>query len=371
MATNFADLGVHRKLIKGLKELGIHNPTEIQEKAIPHLLQKGGDIIGQAQTGTGKTAAFGLPLLSRIKPRKGVVQAVVLCPTRELGKQIAKHLFRYTKYTDKIFTEAVYGGEKIDIQLEKLKRPTHIIVATPGRLIDLIERKAVNLKEVHTVVLDEADEMVSMGFKDQLRTILEQVEERDTWLFSATMPDDVQDLIKKYMSHNALRIRVDEEHIVNRHIDHRYILTDEKEKFNALTQFLRDQGDERGVIFTKTKAGAQTLAKQLTSKNYTTDSIHGDLLQKERDKVMRAFKNEAIQMLIATDVAARGIDVEGLKYVVHYNLPEQLDYYTHRSGRTARAGRKGISVCIVTDRDLKRMKHIENALGLSIKGYTF
>lgn len=333
-------------------------------------MEKGTDFIGQAQTGTGKTAAFGLPMLSRIKASKPELQALVLCPTRELGKQIAKHLFRYTKYTDKIFTEAVYGGEKIDVQLKNLTRPTHIIVATPGRLLDLIERKAVNLETVRTVVLDEADEMISMGFKDQLKKILAQTKQRNTWLFSATMPRDVQELVSSYMEHNAMSVHVDEESVVNRDIEHRYVLTDEQGKFDAMAQFLKKQGTDRGVIFCRTKIGAQRVAKKLTAKNFATDSIHGDLLQKERDKVMRAFKNENIQMLVCTDVAARGIDVAGLSYVIHFDLPEQMDYYTHRSGRTARAGKKGLSVGIVIDKDLKRLNTIERALDIKFREYS-
>ena len=367
MAT-FAELGVKGAFIQALQEMNIHKPTEIQERTIPLLLQERTDLIAQAQTGTGKTAAFGLPLLHMVDPENAHVQALVLSPTRELGQQIAKQLFKFTKFGPKIFAEAVYGGAPIDNQIRALQRPTQIIVATPGRLIDLLERKAVNLDHVKTVVLDEADEMLSMGFKKELDQILQRTEgSRNTWLFSATMPAEIKAIIKTYMSPTAVKIHVDKNNLVNTNIDHAYILTEERDKFNMLLRFLGRQEDNRGLIFCRTKSAAQTLAKQLISKNYSADAIQGDLLQKERDKVMRAFKNHSVQILVATDLAARGIDVENLAYVVHFQLPDQPEYYTHRSGRTARAGKKGVSVILADKKELAKIKQIENTLGITVK----
>jgi ATP-dependent RNA helicase DeaD len=366
----FSELGISGSYIQALQELGINNPTEIQEKAIPYLLSKDHDLIAQAQTGTGKTAAFGLPLLHKIDPAKKEVQALVLSPTRELCQQIAKQLFRFTKFGPKIFTEAVYGGAKIDEQIKALTRPTHIIVATPGRLIDLLDRKAVSLENVKYVVLDEADEMLSMGFKKELDTILNKTQgKKCTWLFSATIPTGLKDIISAYMSRDAFYIEVDKKHQVNKKIQHNYVLVEDREKLNALVKFLKEQEEGRGIIFCKTKKGAQILSQQLFSRNFAAEPLHGDLQQKERDKVMRAFKNEKVQLLISTDVAARGIDVSDLAFVVHYDLPEQTEYYTHRSGRTARAGKEGLSLVFLTDKEFHNMKEIEKELKISIKPY--
>jgi ATP-dependent RNA helicase DeaD len=366
----FKDLGVSGDFIKALQENNIISPTEIQQKTIPLLLTKDTDLIAQAQTGTGKTAAFGLPLLHKVDPANTKVQALILSPTRELGQQIAKQLFRFTKYGPKIFTEAVYGGEKIDRQISALTRPTQILVATPGRLIDLVERKAVSLDQVHTVVLDEADEMLSMGFQKELDRILEMTSgKKNTWLFSATMPAGIKTIIHKYMAPDAYKIQVDEQHVVNKNIEHRYTLSEEKDKLNTLLAFLDEQGEERGLVFCNTKNTARTLAKQLTSRNFNADALQGDLLQKERDKVMRAFKNHHVQVLVATDLAARGIDIADLAYVVHYQVPDQLEYYTHRSGRTARAGKKGLSLMLISQQELKQVKEIETSLGIKIKPY--
>lgn len=364
----FAALGVKETFIKALQERSIVEPTEIQEKVIPFLLTQGTDIIAQAQTGTGKTAAFGLPLLQRINPKSDHIQGLILAPTRELGQQIAKELFRYTKFSDKIFTEAVYGGAKIEEQISALRRTTHIVVATPGRLIDLLEKKALDLSHIKTVVLDEADEMLSMGFKKELDTILTYTKMRKaTWLFSATMSPEIKSIIKNYMSPDAFKVEVAKKDEVNKNIEHQFLVCEEDHKLDILIQFLKIQGKNKGIVFCKTKAAAQLLAKQLISKNYLADAIHGDLLQKDRDKVMRAFKNSKIMLLIATDIAARGVDIEALAYVVHYQMPDQIEYYTHRSGRTARAGKKGLSISFVTERELKTLKNIEKTLGLHIK----
>jgi ATP-dependent RNA helicase DeaD len=360
---DFAALGIHKNLVKGLTEMNIVTPTQIQVDVIPVLLGGNTDVVGQAHTGTGKTAAYGLPLLQKIDPKKNVVQGLVLCPTRELGQQVAKQLFKFIKHSDKIFIEAVYGGAPIDKQIANLTRPTHVIVATPGRLIDLVNKKAINLSQVHTVVLDEADEMLSMGFKKELDEILGFLATaKNKWLFSATMPHGIKQIVNEHMSPNAHRIDVSSKNVVNKNIEHQYVLCDEKEKLNLLMMFLKTQKKGQGVVFCKTKAATQKLAKQLIAKNVAADGIHGDLLQKERDKVMRAFKNGSLQILIATDLAARGIDIEGLAYVAHYELPDKDEYYTHRSGRTARAGNRGISLCLVTSKELKQLRYFEKQL---------
>ncbi|NQU86594.1 MAG: DEAD/DEAH box helicase [Mariniphaga sp.] len=362
---NFEELGINKKFIKGLNELNIISPTEIQSQVIPLLLNTNTDLVGQAQTGTGKTAAYGLPLLHKIAPGQKKVQGLILCPTRELGQQIAKQLFKFTKYSAKIFTEAVYGGAPIERQIVALRRPTHIVVATPGRLIDLVKREAVDLSHVKTVILDEADEMLSMGFKKELDEILGFLTSAENkWLFSATMPVGIKQIVNKHLAADAQKIEVSGKNIVNKNIEHQYLICDEKEKLHSLLQFLKSEKDNRGVVFCKTKAAAQKLAKQLIAKNVAAGAIHGDLLQKERDKVMRAFKNENTQILVATDLAARGIDIEALSFVVHYQLPDKDEYYTHRSGRTARAGKRGISLSLVTTFETKQIRYFEKELGI-------
>ena len=367
----FKQLGVKDQFIKALKEINIEVPTEIQERAIPFLLEQGTDFIGQAQTGTGKTAAFGIPLLQRMDTNDSRIQALILSPTRELGQQIAKQLFKLTKYSDKIFIEAVYGGDKIENQIRALSRPTHIVVATPGRLIDLLEKKAIDLSQVETIVLDEADEMLSMGFKEELNTILKYtVGSRNTWLFSATLPENLKDIIGRYMADDAFKVEVNKRNIVNRLIEHQYVTCDPRHKFETLVQFLNVQGGDSGIIFCRTKINTQNLVKQLLSKNFVADAIHGDLQQREREKAMRAFKNHKIQLLVTTDVSARGIDVDSLCFVVHYELPEKMEYYTHRSGRTARAGKKGVSLSIIDPKEVKRIRQLEQGLNITFKRIT-
>lgn len=365
----FSELGISNALIKALEELNIITPTEIQEKAIPFLIEKGTDFIGQAQTGTGKTAAYGLPILQAIYPDKPIVQALILSPTRELGQQIAKQLFKYTKYTTKkIFIESVYGGANIDEQVRSLRRPTHIVVATPGRLVDLLQRKAIDLSSIRTLVLDEADEMLSMGFKKELDTILKYTAgKRHTWLFSATMPLEIKRIITSYMSPQAMKIEVNKDNIVNSDIEHKYLVCSRIEKPEVLFNFLRTQGAERGLVFCRTKAEAQSVVKRLQAKKVNANALEGDMFQKDRDKVMRAFKNGKLQILVATDLAARGLDVKELAFVVHYQLPEKSDFYTHRSGRTGRAGNKGFSLSMVTPREVEVLKKIEKELGIRVK----
>ncbi|MFD1630645.1 DEAD/DEAH box helicase [Pseudopedobacter beijingensis] len=371
MAT-FKELGVSAQFLKALEENQINTPTEIQQQAIPFLLENGTDFIGQAQTGTGKTAAFGLPLLQKVNPDNPVIQALILCPTRELGQQIAKQLFRFTKYCDqRIFCEAVYGGEKIDLQIARLKRPTHIVVATPGRLIDLLERKAIKLDQVNTIVLDEADEMLSMGFKPSIDKILEFTKkgDRSIWLFSATIPHALNEIISTYMDKDAHRITVQKHQLVNENIQHQYMVVHLKDKIDLLCRFLKENQNARGIVFCRTKKNADLLSKQLFARNFKVDTIHGDLGQRDREKVMRGFKSERIQTLIATDISARGIDVNNLNYVIHYDLPDQLEYYTHRSGRTARAGKKGISLAFVSPNEINRIEEIEESLNIQIRKF--
>lgn len=365
---NFETLGVNPKLVKGLTELGIIEPTDIQKNVIPLLMAGRTDIVAQAQTGTGKTASFGLPLLELIDAKSNAVQGLILCPTRELAQQVAKQLFKFIKYADKMFIESVYGGEKIERQIGALKRPTHIIVATPGRLIDLIDRKAVNLEMVKTVVLDEADEMLSMGFQKELDQILKAIPVAENkWLFSATIPHGIQQIISNHLSKDAKRIVVEKQDVVNKNISHQYLTCLDSDKLDALLLFLKSQHKNRGIIFCKTKAATKKLELQLIAKNIAAGAIHGDLLQKERDKVMRAFKNETLRVLVATDVSARGIDVEGLSFVAHYQLPESDDYYTHRSGRTARAGKEGISICFVNNTEVRTLRIYEKKLGIRFR----
>ncbi|MFC2109239.1 DEAD/DEAH box helicase [Bacteroidota bacterium] len=362
--TTFASLGVSKDFHQALKENKLIEPTDIQVKTIPVLLKDETDFIGLAQTGTGKTAAFGLPILQNIDPTKSEIQALILSPTRELVQQIKKQLFKLTKYApEKIFSEELYGGVKIDIQIKNLERPTHLIVATPGRLVDLIERGALDLTKVKTVVLDEADEMLSMGFKQDLNRILNYTNgTRKIWLFSATMPEEIQRIVKMYMSPNAVRVSVNPDSLVNKNITHQYVVVNGKEKFNNLVSFLESNPNDRGIVFCRTKAGVQNLTEYLLEEEFSVGGLEGDMGQRDRDKVMRSFKKENTQVLIATDVAARGIDVKDLAFVVHYQLPEQLEYYTHRSGRTARAGKKGKSIALVTSTELGRLREIERDL---------
>jgi ATP-dependent RNA helicase DeaD len=367
--TTFSDLGISKTYIKGLKELNIVNPTEIQEAVIPILLESKTDLIGLAQTGTGKTAAFGLPILNSVDVTKSEVQGLIIAPTRELVQQIKKQLFKFTKYIDhKIFVEGVYGGEKLDRQIKALTRTTHIVVATPGRLLDLVERGAVDISNVKTLVLDEADEMLSMGFKEDLNKILKyNTTKRNTWLFSATMPEEIKRIIKTYMSVNATRIEVNKNALVNENISHHFINTNIKDKLNMIIRLLDKRKEERGIIFCRTKAGTKTLAKQLQDEGFAVGALEGDMQQKERDKVMRAFKNESIQVLVSTDVSARGIDVNNLAFVLHHQLPEQLDYYTHRSGRTARAGKTGQSIALIIPGEMQKIIETQKALGITFR----
>ncbi|MEE9368760.1 MAG: DEAD/DEAH box helicase [Pontiella sp.] len=364
----FKELGISDGYLKGLEELGILTPTDIQARTIPMLLGKTTDFVGQAQTGTGKTAAFGLPLLASIDPKNPNIQGLVLAPTRELAKQVQKQLFKFTKYTDRIFSEVVCGGDKIDRQIESLKRPTQVLVATPGRLMDLTRRKAVDLTHVKTLVIDEADEMLKLGFRDDIDSIMQMTKgSRHIWLFSATMPQGIKKMIHKHFSADAPFLKIDKQHIVNPNIQHQYIPCKEGEKLEKIVKFLKDRGEQRGLIFCRTRADTIAFGDALERQELSVAVLHGDLMQTERDKIMRMFKKERVRILITTDVSARGIDVEGLAFVIHHKLPEKNEYYTHRSGRTARAGKTGISLALITPHEEKRIKQISRELGIQFR----
>ncbi len=365
----FSELGITQDLIKGITELNIISPSEIQEKAIPILVKGDADFFGQAQTGTGKTAAFGLPLLTHIKTEKEEIQGLILAPTRELCQQIGKQLFKFTKYAkSRIFVETVYGGAPIDEQIKRLQRPTHIVVATPGRLIDLLEKKAINIEKVKIFILDEADEMLSMGFKDEMFAVLKAVpQDTGVWLFSATLPEGVKQIVKTFLKPGFQKLEVERSQGVNADITHEYVICQTKDKLQELNDFLNYRKEERGMIFCQTKRSAQTLNKQLQARNLKVDVIEGDMGQRDRDKVMRMFKSKKIDILIATDIAARGIDVKDLNFVLHYQLPQQIEYYTHRSGRTGRAGQKGYSILFIHEKEKERVYEIGKTLKIKIK----
>jgi len=351
-------------MLQGLDELGFKEPSEIQAQAIPYLIDGDNDLIGLAQTGTGKTAAFGIPLLERVDIEDPSTQALILAPTRELGQQIAQQLALFSKFQHQVNVLAVYGGAPIHVQIKALRKPQQVIIATPGRLIDLIERKAIDLSKLRIIVLDEADEMLNMGFKEELDRILSFTpEEKLTWLFSATMPEEIKRMVHRYMD-NPIEVRVSPRNEVNQNIDHQYSITQQSKKAEALTRFLDKEQDIKGVVFCRTKQDTQDLAEFLLKKNYKADALHGDLSQQQRDRVMGRFKNHELQVLIATDVAARGIDVNDLTHVFHMALPDDPAYYTHRSGRTARAGKKGISLVFANAREKGRLMRVEKSLGI-------
>lgn len=355
----FEGLGLDVKLVQATDALGFTHPTPIQEQAIPVLISGTKDLVGLAQTGTGKTAAFGLPLLHLIDADKRHPQALIVCPTRELCMQIVNEMDLFKKFLPKIQVLAVYGGTPIGAQIRELKRGVHIVVATPGRLIDLIERKAIDLGQIKYVVLDEADEMLNMGFQEDIEFILQNTPQREaTWLFSATMPQEIKRVSKKYMK-SPVEITVGKVNTGNKNIDHHYYTTSAQHRYEALKRLIDFNPGIYGIIFTRTKADAQSIAEKLTREGYDIDALHGDLTQQQRDKVMGDFREKTLQLLIATDVAARGIDVQGITHVINYELPDDVEVYTHRSGRTGRAGLTGICMSIVHSREIGKLKQIE------------
>src|SRR6478672_93787 len=358
----FEGLGLNENLVKAVTDLGFDTPTPIQSKAIPVLLSGTTDFVGLAQTGTGKTAAFGLPLLQLVEVANKYPQALIVCPTRELCLQICNDLQEYKKYCRNITAEPVYGGASIVMQIRALKKGVHIVVATPGRLIDMIERKAIDLEKVKYVVLDEADEMLNMGFRDDIDFVLKNTVNREsTWMFSATMPAAVKAISKNFMD-NPQEVTVGKKNTANVNIDHQYFITSAQSRYETLKRLVDFNPGMYGIIFTRTKADAQEVTERLVKEGYDIEALHGDLTQQQRDKVMLRFRQKSIQMLIATDVAARGIDVEGITHVINYELPDDMEVYTHRSGRTARAGKSGICISICHSRETYKIRQIEKMI---------
>ena len=363
MSKQFADLGIQESTIKALDGLKIIMPTEIQQKTIPLLLSNT-DVVALAKTGTGKTAAFGLPLLQLVDTKIIAIQAVILVPTRELGHQIFSNLEAFAKYLPEVSIAETCGGIPIKPQIERLTSPTHIVVATPGRLIDLIQRKAINLKETQFLVLDEADEMVSI-LKESLDEIIAELpKNRRTFLFSATMPGTIKQLIQNYLNKNVVQVSANMETIGNQVIDHQYIVVDPIEKLDVLMHFLTSKDGERGIIFCKTKAAVNKLAKNLAINRFSSGALHGSLSQGIRDRIMEQFREGHITILVATDLAARGIDVAAISYVVNYHLPDTYENYVHRSGRTARAGAKGLSLTVLQQEEVAEIPDFERELGI-------
>ena len=358
----FEALGLNEQLVQAITDLGFETPTSIQEKAIPVLLSGTTDFIGLAQTGTGKTAAFGFPLLQLIDPTQRHPQALIVCPTRELCLQITNDLDTYKKHSRGVFTEAVYGGASIMMQIRNLKKGVQIVVATPGRLIDLIERKAIDLQKVKYVVLDEADEMLNMGFRDDIDFVLKNTINREsTWLFSATMPPEVRAISRNYME-NPKEVTVGKKNSGNVNIDHQYSVVPAQHRYESLKRLIDFNPDMYGIIFTRTKADAQEVSERLSKAGYDIEALHGDLTQQQRDKVMGRFRSKNLQLLIATDVAARGIDVDGITHVINFELPDDMEVYTHRSGRTGRAGKTGICLSICHSRESYKIKSLERMI---------
>jgi ATP-dependent RNA helicase DeaD len=359
---SFEALGIEESLLQGIHALGFTEPTPIQEKAIPILLSGTKDFVGLAQTGTGKTAAFGLPLLQLVDSEARHPQALVVCPTRELCMQITKDIAKFSLHKKAIKSVAVYGGASIGDQIRDLKRGVQIVVATPGRLIDLIERKAINLENIHYIVLDEADEMLNMGFREDIEFILGNTPNKNSiWLFSATMPSEVKQVSKRFMTTPA-EVTIGKANSSNVNIDHQYYTTSGVNRYHTLKRIIDFNPGIYGIIFTRTKADAQSITESLIREGYDIEALHGDLTQAQRDKVMARFREKSLQLLIATDVAARGIDVQGITHVINYELPDDPEVYTHRSGRTGRAGNSGICISVISQREAYRLRQIEKLL---------
>ncbi len=358
----FKELNLKDEILSAIEELGYEQPMPVQEKTIPFVLEQSADVVALAQTGTGKTAAFGLPLLNLIDPDAERVQALVLAPTRELCIQITNDLKNYAKYLKGVRIVPVYGGEDIRVQLRQLDRTPQIVVATPGRLIDLLKRGKVNLEHIHFLVLDEADEMLNMGFKEDIETILERTpEDRRTMLFSATMPKEIAAIARNYMK-DFEEITVGTKNAGAENVDHIYYLCQAKQRYEVLKRIADLNPDIYGIVFCRTRQETKEVAEKLMNDGYNADALHGDLSQAQRDTVMQKFRVRHIQLLVATDVAARGLDVSDLTHVINYNLPDDVEVYTHRSGRTGRAGKKGVSVSIIHSKEKFKIKQLERTL---------
>lgn len=362
--STFQSMGLRPTLLRGLTDLGFETPTDVQAQAIPFVLSSERDLVALAQTGTGKTAAFSLPILQQIDPASDHIQALVLCPTRELCLQIANDIADYTRHEQKLKTVAVYGGASIVDQIREIKRGASMVVGTPGRVRDLIQRRKLNFDHLEYLVLDEADEMLTMGFKDELDAILSQTpEEKQTLLFSATMPTEIDAIANNYMR-NPHQIEVGERNQANSDVKHVYCVTRSSDRYLALKRIIDMAPEIYGIVFCRTRAETKEVSDWLLSDGYGADALHGDLSQAQRDYVMGRFRKKNIQLLVATDVAARGIDVNDLTHVLHYKLPDQLENYIHRSGRTGRAGKKGISVALISSKQTVQIRQLEKKIGL-------
>ncbi|NQW35654.1 MAG: DEAD/DEAH box helicase [Flavobacteriales bacterium] len=360
--TTFSDLGLQDDVLKALTDLGFTTPTPIQLKAIPHLLSSKQDLKAFAQTGTGKTAAFSLPIINQVDIKLTKTQAIILSPTRELAIQIANNINEFTKYLPNLKTVAVYGGANIDLQVRGLRKGAQIVVGTPGRTVDLIKRRVLNLETIKWVVLDEADEMLNMGFKDELDRILEATpSDKQTLLFSATFPKEVDAIARNYMN-NSFEISAGNKNISTVNVKHHAYIVEEKNRYSALKRITDFNPDIYGIVFCRTREETKTVAEKLIADGYSADALHGDLSQQQRDMVMQKFRTKHLQLLIATDVAARGLDVTDLTHVINYKIPDQYEAYTHRSGRTGRAGKEGISIVIVNGRERSKLKSIERLI---------
>ncbi len=362
----FSDLGLKPEILEAIQEMGFENPTPVQEKTIPFLLSTNKDLVALAQTGTGKTAAFGLPILNDIDLKSKKVQALVLSPTRELAMQIAKDFTAYSKKTKGFKAISIYGGADAGAQIRELERGGQVVVGTPGRVLDLLKRKKLKLSDVQTLVLDEADEMLTMGFKDDLNDILDKTpSSKRTLLFSATMPKEIISIAKKYMSdHEEISVGAKNKGAEN--VNHIYYMVNAKDRYSALKRIADINPDIYGIVFCRTRRETKEVAEKLMNDGYNADALHGDLSQAQRDYVMTRFRNKNLQILVATDVAARGLDVNNLSHIINYNLPDELESYIHRSGRTGRAGKKGTSIIIVHSRELRKIKSLEKKVGKTI-----
>ncbi len=359
----FLELGIREEVVKAVTEIGFEKPSEIQEKAIPVLLTGDDDFVGLAQTGTGKTAAFGLPLLELLDFSQKHPQALVLCPTRELCLQIAKDIERFAKYIDNVHVVAVYGGANISDQLRQIRRGVQIVVATPGRMLDIIGRNAIDFSNVKYVVLDEADEMLNMGFQEDINNILSETPDiKKTWLFSATMPKEVRRIAQKYMT-DPVELTVGTKNTGNANIEHNYYLVRARDKYAAFKRIVDSNPEIFGIVFCRTKIETQEIAESLIKDGYNADALHGDLSQQQRDKVMKRYRDRSLQLLIATDVAARGIDVNDVTHVINFSLPDEIENYTHRSGRTARAGKTGVSISLINIKEQSKIRQLEKVIG--------
>ena len=364
---SFLNFSLKSELLKSIKELGFNNPTPIQSKVIPHLMSSDQDLIASAQTGTGKTAAFGLPLLDLTNTKVTNVQTLILCPTRELCIQITNDLLSYSKYLKNINILSVYGGVKIEKQIKSLKKGPQIVVGTPGRTNDLIRRKKLIIGNIDRLILDEADEMLSMGFKEDLEAIIQQTpKKKQILLFSATMTQKVVGVTKKYMK-NSLEIAVARVNRAADNVEHIYYVVKPRDRYEVVKRIADMNPDIYGIVFCRTRRETKDIAIKLMNDHYNADTIHGDLSQSERDDVMRRFRKGQLQILVATDVAARGLDVEDLTHVINYNLPDDDEIYIHRSGRTGRAGKKGVSIAIINGRNMRKLKDIERTSKISFK----